>query len=57
MLKLPGRAQSFDFCSQIVNKLLRRFIGHYVQNDRNAIERCARSRGPKKLTKTYKKGV
>ena len=26
-----------------------------LQNDRNSIERCARS-GPKKLTKTYKNG-
>ena len=29
-------------------------VGHWIQNDRNAIERCARS-GPKKLTKTCNK--
>ena len=34
---LPDRAQSFGFCSQ---------FGQQVQNDRNVIERCARS-GPK----------
>ena len=30
-------------------------VNNWVENDRNAIERCARP-GPKKLTKTYNKG-
>ena len=30
-------------------------MGQLLQNDRSAIERCART-GPKKLTKTYDKG-
>ena len=29
-------------------------VGQWVQNDRDAIERCTQ-RGPKKLTKTYNK--
>ena len=38
-----------------LNKLMRCFYWS-VQNERNAIESCARS-APKKLTKTYNKGV
>ena len=37
-----------------LNKLMRCFYWSVVQNDRNAIEHCARS-GPERLTKTYNK--
>ena len=44
-------------CSYVGSSLtVRNPIGQEVQNNRDAIERCAQS-GSKKQTKTYNKGV